>query len=426
MSGTRHRTKSLPPVYKTYTRYKNGAVYRTKSQLIDIDDWDMIDTVVPDYFKRLERGEILNNAFTLTRSQQYSSGNHYYYQKQIASPHTLYTGGVEGSLTMYYLTGPIDVNPFTDVSATMLKHAKQTCLAKVDAPEYAFAEDIGEFTETLRFMRDPLRSLRTLAGTFESRWQKKFLSKRRRFPAGSLNSLRLKAMSEAWLELRYGVMPLMYTASNIIESLNDNVFDNALPDKKYFSKKVYMKSVDPYDYSEGDNHYLRSQSIKIEAKATIRYRVTHPKSLLASRYGVRAKDIPRVIWDLKPLSFMVDRALNIGQTISGLLNLADPTVSFVAASTTTKITRFSNVRLVRRSYPAWDPLISNGDTLTRENFSYNRIPWNPTANDTLPVFLPKQLISDVKSQSDLFALIALTFLGRTSKNQHATMYGIEI
>jgi hypothetical protein len=146
--------------------------------------------------------------------------------------------------------------------------------------------------------------------------------------------------------------------------------------------------------------------------ATIFFEVTNPLKDWNFLLGLRMKDIPTGLWEIVPLSFMVDRLLNIKNTISGAVNFLDPTVTFLAASTRIKKTTTSNITFTGCTYleDLYTYKLENPDTVKHEVFEYNRGLWEPTFSDVVPPFTLGGLVEDIAKTADLIAIIVGRFL----------------
>jgi hypothetical protein len=105
---------------------------------------------------------------------------------------------------------------------------------------------------------------------------------------------------------------------------------------------------------------------------------------------------------------MVDRVVNISDSIRGLTNLLDPSVKILAGSLTEKTDRKFSAQLISQSSSGYAVSI-NADVFHDDQFSYNRTVWKPTASDTLPPVQIGGLVRDVTSTTDLLALILANF-----------------
>jgi len=425
----RHREKTPYNEYRNYIHNRNGVPYISAPTLCNYEHWDMDDVVTPNYRRRIANGEIINSPCTLTVTRQRAGGGHYYaYHAGDGNP--TYTNSGNGSLTLWlasgYLASGFGPLPSSSVIDSLVQTCKQDCLSNIDKPEYALFEDIGELHETVKFLKEPLMSLRTLAGTFDTRWRKVFLNKRKRFPFKSLAALRTAALAESWLEYRFAVMPLVYTACNLAESYWDVVNQSAFSTKTARASRTGTTRVGNQEVVGSPFTFRRSGDRQVSVRAAIRYQVLYQDNPILARYGLRVKDWPRGLWDLKPLSFMTDRLFNVGDLISGMVNLSDPKIKILAASITIKDNTTQYLQVVSQSSASYSPLECIGDTAVREQFSYSRSPWNPSAADTIPRFTPLNLVNSVNKSADLAALIASAFLGRLGRNASAKMFAIEL
>jgi hypothetical protein len=104
---------------------------------------------------------------------------------------------------------------------------------------------------------------------------------------------------------------------------------------------------------------------------------------------------------------MVDRLLDLSSFSKGVMNLADPSVTILAASFRLKDTVERTFVITGRTDPKTSFLSS--DTLNVTEFSYTRTVWVPSVLDTLPEFTPGVVVDSASKITDLFALIANRF-----------------
>jgi hypothetical protein len=275
--------------------------------------------------------------------------------------------------------------------------AKLRALANIDTTPYEFMEDMFEIRETIRFLRNPLHGLLRLSRAF-----KKDLNK---LSLGDATK-QLKAFANLWLEYRFAVSPLVRSAYGIADAMS-----HPIPQRpKRRSARGFAKSNarDAWSPVYRPFTFDCKNSIESEWKASILYEVDNPLLSRADSFGLRAKDIPETIWAVLPYSFMVDRVVNISDSIRGLTNLLDPSVKILAGSLTEKTDRKFSVQLISQSSPSYAVSIDS-DVFHDDQFTYNRTVWKPTASDTLPPVQIGGLVRDVTSTTDLLALILANF-----------------
>jgi hypothetical protein len=104
-----------------------------------------------------------------------------------------------------------------------------------------------------------------------------------------------------------------------------------------------------------------------------------------------------------PYSFVVDRALDVSSSISGLSNLADPSIRILAGSVTTRSSDFTSISLTDVINPDYSISV-NPTVFEDEVFAYNRVIWDPSIIDTIPPLNLTGLVDDVTKVTDSLAL----------------------
>lgn len=400
-SNERHREREVPEVQGTYQKYKYGAPYTSQVQTLYHKLEVMDDSVVPNFQRRIKRGEVINNHCTYVVETTTCGGGSY----TAANPpgNTVYTssGGSQTSYHASFYTGygirslP---NPNTE---DLHQAAKMKAIANIDSTPYAMSEDAFEIRETLRFLRNPLRTLAGLSRSF-----KRAVKSRTRLSVKNAGDV-VKDAADVWLTYRFAATPLVKSAMDIHHSLT--VQERTRPPRAiargvaqssnttlseprcYYNATVY----DDFRRNEMDNTVVRSG---------IMYEVTNPLYDFQFRYGLRAKDIPETLWAVLPYSFVVDRVVDISSSIRALTNLLDPNVKILTGWVTTKQELENQLEHLAQYNPPWTVSI-DGDLVVDHKFTYDRAVWTPTAFDTVPVVDFNGLIEDAKSITDLCSLI---------------------
>jgi hypothetical protein len=118
------------------------------------------------------------------------------------------------------------------------------------------------------------------------------------------------------------------------------------------------------------------------------------------------------MWELVPLSFMVDRIVNIRQGVSALVNFLYPRVRILAASVTTRDEKLFNIRVKDIIHPDYQMTAnSETDQVDESQFSYDRVVWEPNAADIAPIINTRPLLRDISSIADLTSLIVTKLKG---------------
>lgn len=117
----------------------------------------------------------------------------------------------------------------------------------------------------------------------------------------------LDQLASIWLQWRYAVMPLVYTAEDALKALS------ALP-KEFVSTR---KRTDfPLDMAAPEG-YVVSVEGSVRHRCFIKRRYNLALDVTKWRQVIVA-DVPTTIWELTKLSFVVDWALNVGDFLASL------------------------------------------------------------------------------------------------------------
>jgi hypothetical protein len=328
------------------------------------------------------------------------------------SPWTL----VEGNVTDWALVRQVsfyqyDTPNLNAYIGSAVADAKRHALQHVDSTPYEFLEDLAEIGETISFLKSPLHSIKNLFSAYK-RSRKKVKKYYENTPG---TAEELKALADLWAQYRFALAPLIRSVMNAAEVLEK--FDSIERPKRRtahgWGKEFSLARVETYaphkPYGPADTlvfDYTKVSDAEAEAHAAIYYEVSNPLVDWKFALGLRLKDIPVTMWEIVPLSFMVDRLINIKSMLTGLINLADPTVTILAGSVTTKRSERVNITLEDwfSSLGTLTVLMTKNDSVTFETFTYSRDLWDPAISDTLPRFTPGQLVKDVTSLLDLLAI----------------------
>jgi len=397
----RTRNRETGPTNGTYLHMRQSSagslpyVYTWQTHVIDHDVEVMNDVVVPEYRKRIAAGEIINNPCKYERSSKTTTGGYQYRAvSKNSSGYPIYTSDGDGSLTEYFVSlmkGAISLKAPTPDGGSALEQSRNAALAAVDTTPYSFMEDAAEIRETLQFLRNPLGSLIKLGKSF-----RKDARKRQR-----TLKYRTEALADVWLSYRFGVMPLVRSAFDATEVCLNGI--KRQPDRR--TARGYGNHSENGDRLVLSNTLTCSEFWETETncKSGIIYEVKNPTDSMPINLGFRLQDIPETAWAIVPLSFMVDRVLNISNFISGVRALADPNVRIITGFSTTKQSATQRVRAVSQNNSSYTITMS-GDVVHSTSFKYERQVWAPSIRDAIPPLVLKNLVKDATSIADLLAL----------------------
>jgi len=393
----RHRTRAQGPITSPVSRYVNGVLSGSRdTTTLDVSE-EMDDFVVSDFHKRRNAGEIINNPMSYLKDSIYCTTGG---RSSILQAGKLYEIYGSGSLTDYqrldkgspWVGGiyPPPVEPSLDA----VQAAQSKAMGNIDRSPYSFAEDIAEFRETFRFLKNPLGSLRDLSKSFKK--DVDVLSSRRYLR-------RAQAIANVYLQYRFALSPLVRSAHDLIEAQSDKIRRPVRRTAR--GKEAYTVHNSGQGKSKSYYVWEGSTSVTAETKAGILYEVANPLNDWQYKYGLRFKDIPETLWAITPYSFMVDRIFNISQAIRGVVSFLDPRVKILAGWTTQKRSQASTLSYVNYTYPSASAVTIQPDIRAVVSDSYVRSVWNPSIKDAVPRLELAGLIDTSTKLADLAALI---------------------
>jgi len=370
----------------------------------------MSDVVTKNWRGKISQGAIINNP-CVYESKRVSMSWPYGAPKEqnvfISGPSGTWDAVASGNYTaaMMQVFNPYlwDKNEATVPNFDAEADAKQRCLGRVDSTPYEFFEDLLEIRETLQFLSGPLKGISDLAKAFQQKYY--------RIQKIEQGEDLVRALANLWNQYRFAFLPLLRSVTglwDVYERWNDierparrnshGRSESALARTPTFSSTLWAGRYYAYWYK---NSFAQKKG-----HATIIYEVTNPLVDWKFKLGLRSKDIPKVAWEIIPLSFLVDRLFDVKHMIMGLLNLADPSVAILAGSYTERTEKkldFSCYQINDLySYFTWN--IAKRGAVSVENYSYEREVWAPSVLDIFPVWDPHGLVKDVTKVLDLIAV----------------------
>lgn len=333
------------------TRNDGSFITREKKRM-------MIDEIVENYYARSRAGEVfINPMVSEITEQEVLPGMGFMYFKQWPEfpAYFMYGAPVEG-----YLEEP---DAYKNKVAQAITQASTQAMSRVTSEEMLVLATIGELKESkemlvnaakrLLDLRKPLKNLLSIFQKrepltwkeiqrfmmddyiekfdaskaslreikyFEKVYQRKLLRelrqnekykeflKRRRIA-------RLKAIENAWMEVRMGWRPFFGEIQNIIKAINSS--------KEFPKRKTFRGKSQPIEYSFCETKargaiggWYVTEDRKFSAQAQVRSGVLARMRTNGwpDTYGLTK--IPQTIWELTTLSWAVDYFFNVGEVIA--------------------------------------------------------------------------------------------------------------
>lgn len=362
------------------------------------------DVVTKGYKKLSAQGHIMMNPLSLTYDTRSTS-----FDTLSFGPHSLWgTRKVEGTLACQWSIPPTRPSWF----ATRIADAKSRTLlrahSKVAQEDFQGLVTVAEASKTASMIARPFGSALALLERIAAR-------RARLVQRGATLAV---ASASAWLEYRLGWRPLLFDIEGIWTAYHKNTLYYDKPvrlvaragdhDIKWFSPPVVTQSVQP-----GLTSVTMASEYDHQAKVTsgVLYELFDGtlEAATARRMGMRLSDVPAAVWEIVPLSFVVDRFVDIGTWLQAIT--PKPGVRILGSWSTT-IDKQINTNKVReaRIYVATSPAttyVQSGGTFREEIHAVTRV-----ANPSLPP-LPTVNYRDLNlsQQLDHAALIVAKLAG---------------
>jgi hypothetical protein len=295
--------------------------------------------------------------------------------------------------------------------------ARNDCLARMDNPEYSFAEPLAEVGKTLRTIKQPLRALKRIISSFAR--------KRHQYNDFRRTHIAAEQLSDLWLSHSLNAGPNIRTVTDAIDAFASRSIVKGFAKIRKVSATHEQSRVGTATSLADTFNFTRSGFSGVSWAADRRntlhrtFLVTaalYYKSLddntEASYLGLRARDLPGLAWDLVPLSFMIDRLWNVSRFIKISSSLLSSRVRVLSGYETYRQTdrltrKVSNI--IRTTSNVYNTASNCRPTDTPSwsttTFSFGRSRWKPTAFDALPPNRAGKLLGSLSSTADAVSLM---------------------
>jgi len=287
----------------------------TKNYVSASESSQMRDVVTPNFHKKLNRGEIINNpkiyfkrefveeAATTSFTHSGSGGGHGRMGKYLSD-----------IITMSSFTGELDdIDDFlSEVVGIDVSVAVSKAWANVSVSEAAALASLGELPENIRWIASLLNRMVQTVRFFKSKKKRLQVLKKYSKPGAIADSL-----SDLWLEFRYAVRPIAFEMKQAITALQSEVNKGQRQTARGFDDdSSYQNSGDTFLWGSSWSYadYQSTESYTLDYRAGVLYDIENDINGLLALWGI---DQPlEAIWELTPFSFMIDWIFNVGHVIS--------------------------------------------------------------------------------------------------------------
>jgi hypothetical protein len=184
---------------------------------------------------------------------------------------------------------------------------------------------LAEIVETKRMIHDNASAMLQMISPYQQTLLKRFRLKRTKRG-------KLKTLSDSWLELQYGWLPLI----SDIESLNKTLNSPGLQTKRVLGQSEYTR-LENLVVSGGNTFFYAYDSV---ASWKTKYQVKYYGSVVArpdpcgaplSDFGLTCREFVPTLWEVIPWSFAVDYFTNISEMLTAL-SYAGANIAWSAAT----------------------------------------------------------------------------------------------
>jgi len=274
----------------------------------------MHDVVTKGFLRRSSQGEVIVNPMSINETKASGTPGTFSYYVTDDDPNTVcdYTH-IETSafraIDEFYGPGRHQSVALDYTNLRALAGTK--AMAGVEEPDFQSLVFIGELRETLRFLKNPVKS-----------WSDFVRKAKRDKSRAAKRTDRLKTvgefMSDSWLSYRYGARPLLSEAESALQAVH-NTLHNVKP-TRITSRGFAMDSGSHQTNSTTGSFpgFTWSRDANTEASVKVRAGVLYEHFAHSDTFGVGVKEIPSAMWELLPYSFVVDWFANVGTFVRAI------------------------------------------------------------------------------------------------------------
>lgn len=319
------------------------------------------DVVTPNWTRRRNNGEIINNPFVRTRTTVRPPQATAY-----AREATSYSSGAERGWNGYVQFGALPMNTIyqldlltndtsisEEVSAakqSVIDIAVQKAYANIDASEMLALATAAESKKTVESLLSCARRILKIARAARKLDIKRL--KREIYP---------QELQDRYMELRYALRPIVYDMVGVMKVV-DTI---STPSDRHTARGFKQVTLEHSDVIA--NHIFggtiadttRTRVHEITARAGV---LSQVKMSYSAALGLT--QLPETAWELFPLSFVIDWVLNIGQAIAALTTNAGLTQLASWVTVIEKITytnKMGNTRPLTTAYTRTNKLVHTAE-----------------------------------------------------------------
>lgn len=288
----------------------------------------MSDFVTPRFYEKSSKGAIINNPMARTDITVSCLGNSNETKStapSCASPlkygYWAYNGpfglaqilGGDFSTEIWHapsqLVTPSEVDNLINLTST-------NAWAKVRGNNADLAVDLSQIGMTIDMLRSPLKTARNAASAIVNRAADRVRRKSgKQLSKADVHSI-MQMLEGTWLEMRFGVRPLIGSMESIAEILKTPLERMRRTARSGFTQEKVETSTSQVTVGGAIETYQRISNETVTVRAGILW---EDEITLSRALGLDAQSIISAGWDLVPWSFVADWFANIGKALQALV-----------------------------------------------------------------------------------------------------------
>jgi len=216
------------------------------------------------------------------------------------------------ALPVKSMQNPLIIDP------NMLDLAAMKAYAKISSASIDIGENLNDLRKTVDLLKSPLKGIVKAIGKMGKQSSRAFRLPKPGLGARSQNFL--KAMSDRWLEYRYGIMPLILDFEAGRKMVNKGFFHRHSPKKTARSSNSTTVTTDvetrEANFPGITNTWLNSTTTSYGIHCGWYYYTTLTRAdFTRFALGLDIYQFPALVWEIIPYSFVLDWFVNVGDWI---------------------------------------------------------------------------------------------------------------
>lgn len=295
--------------------------------------------------------------------------------------------------------------------SSLMGYAVQRAYAELLSSDIDMGEFLAELPETISMVRGGVSSILKAIATASRggfTWEKADRARRALLSGSSLKRLP-RRVADSWLTWRYGIRPLIWDVQDLIREANNFAMKSDWSGLQRRRGRASKSSNQSYSYSMGTiyssfqgqaKEYVEVQK-KGEAVVYFKYGADWgPIQWILSKYGLHPNQLPYLLWQLRPLSFMLDWFVDVGTWVKAITPKWNMKIYGCSASQKTILT---STRTCIISTSAWNAKCSTN--VTTDTFRVESIERRPQALSGEVPRLKPNIILSIQQQADILSVL---------------------